>query len=297
MNNSRKEFGLLLGFVGMCLFAGTLPATRVALSGFEPVFLTAARGALAGVTGLVILVLTHKPFPARSDWIDLMAGALCSVLAFPLLAAFAMKTVPAGHGGVVQGILPLATAAAAAIFAHERPSPGFWLASLVGAAVVLAFVLRRNGDGAVSAGDIFLIGTVVAGALGYTFSGRLAARMPGWEVISWQVVILLPIAGLLTFFLWPSGDSVISPVALAGLGYLGFFSQYAAFVVFNAAMAIGGIARAGQVMLLQPFVIVALAWLVNGEPITLETIAFAAAVVVTVLIGQKARVASSMRRQ
>jgi len=62
-------------------------------------------------------------------------------------------------------------------------------------------------------------------------------------------------------------------------------------------VAIGGIARAGQVMLLQPFVIVALAWVVNGEPITLETIAFAAAVVVTVLIGQRARVASSMRKQ
>lgn len=297
MNQSRKKLDLLLAFIGMCLFAGTLPATRVALSGFEPVFLTAARVTLAGAAGFLVLALTGRPFPQRSDWIDLSAGALCSVLAFPLLAAFAMKTVPAGHGGVVQGILPLATAAAAAIFAHERPSSGFWLASLVGAAIVLAFVLRRNEGEALSAGDIFLIGTVVAGALGYTFSGRLAARMPGWEVISWQVVILLPVAGLVTFFLWPSGDSGISPVALAGLGYLGFFSQYAAFVVFNAAMAIGGIARAGQVMLLQPFVIVALAWLVNGEPITLETIAFAAAVVVTVLIGQRARVASSMRKQ
>ena len=84
--------------------------------------------------------------------------------------------------------------------------------------------------------------------------------MPGWEVISWQVVIFL-------------------------------LSQYTAFFVFNAALAIGGIARVGQVMLLQPFVIVALALPVNGEPINIETILFAAAVVATVLIGQRMRVA------
>jgi drug/metabolite transporter (DMT)-like permease len=290
----RKELGLLLGFLGMCMFAGTLPATRVALSGFEPVFLTAARGALAGTTGLLVLLVTRSSVPPRSAWLELVAGALCSVLAFPLLAALAMKTVPASHGGVVQGILPLATAAAAAIFARERPSRDFWLASAVGAAIVLAFVLRRNGGEAPSAGDVFLIGTVVAGALGYTFSGRLAARMPGWEVISWQVVALLPAALIATFLLWPSGLGPVSTAAFAGLGYVGFISQYAAFVAFNAAMAISGIARIGQIMLLQPFVIVALALPINGEPITMETIVFAAAVVVIVLIGQRAGVRRSI---
>jgi drug/metabolite transporter (DMT)-like permease len=294
MNQPRKELGLLLGFIGMCMFAGTLPATRVALSGFEPVFLTAARGTLAGATGLLVLLVTRRSAPPRSAWLELVVGALCSVLAFPLLAALAMQTVPAGHGGVVQGILPLATAAAASIFAHERPSRGFWLASAAGAAIVLAFVLRRNNDETISAGDIFLIGTVVAGALGYTFSGRLATRMPGWEVISWQVVILLPVALIATLALWPADHGSVSTAALVGLGYVGFISQYAAFVVFNAALAMGGIARIGQIMLLQPFVIVGLALPINGEPITVETIVFAIAVVVTVLIGQRARVGRSI---
>lgn len=294
MNQPRKELGLLLGFIGMCMFAGTLPATRVSLSGFEPVFLTAARGTLAGATGLLVLLVTRRSVPLRSAWLELVVGALCSVLAFPLLAALAMQTVPAGHGGVVQGILPLATAAAASIFAHERPSRGFWLASAAGAAIVLAFVLRRNSDETISAGDIFLIGTVVAGALGYTFSGRLATRMSGWEVISWQVVILLPVALIATLALWPANRSSVTTAALVGLGYVGFISQYAAFVVFNAALAMGGIARIGQIMLLQPFVIVGLALPINGEPITVETIVFAIAVVVTVLIGQRARVGRSI---
>lgn len=290
MTTSRKKFGLVLGFIGMCLFAGTLPATRLAVSEFDPLFLTVARAALAGSAGFVALIVLRRRVPPRSLWLEMFAAAVCTVVGFPLFAALAMMTVPAAHGGVVLGILPLATAAAAAIFAHERPSLGFWLASVAGAIIVVIFIFRRSGSIIFSAGDLFLLGTVAFGALGYTFSGRLAARMPGWEVISWQVVIFLPLAAVTTFALWPADIASVSIWPWAGLGYVGFVSQYTAFFVFNAALAIGGIARVGQVMLLQPFAIVALALPVNGEPINVETILFAAAVVATVLIGQRMRV-------
>jgi drug/metabolite transporter (DMT)-like permease len=116
-------------------------------------------------------------------------------------------------------------------------------------------------------------------------------RMPGWEVISWQVVCLLPLAVLGTLALWPADIAAVSVSSWMGLGYIGLVSQYTGFFVFNAAMAMIGIARVGQIMLLQPFMIVALAWPVNGEPIDLETLGFAAAVVMTVVIGQRTRVA------
>ncbi|MGA8002188.1 MAG: DMT family transporter [Pseudolabrys sp.] len=290
MAASHNRLGLLLGFVGMCLFAGTLPATRLAVSGFDPLFLTVARAAVAGSAGLIVLIVLRRRIPPRSLWLEIFGAALCTVVGFPLFAALAMTTVPAAHGGVVLGIIPLATAATAAIFAHERPSFGFWVASIIGAIFVLTFMLRRSGGETFSAGDLFLLGTVASGAVGYTLSGRLAALMPGWEVISWQVVIFIPFTALATFALWPASISSASFSAWAGLAYVGLISQYMAFFVFNAAMAIGGIARVGQIMLLQPFVIVALAVLVNGEPINAETIIFAAAVVATVLIGQRMRV-------
>jgi len=290
MTSYHKNFGLLLGFLGMCLFAGTLPATRLALLGFAPLFLTVARAALAGSVGLIVLIARRRRVPSRSLWLEMFGAALCTVIGFPLFAALAMMTVPAGHGGVVLGILPLVTAAAATVFAHERPSPGFWLASVLGALIVVTFMLRRNGGMTFSAGDLFLLGAVLSGALGYTFSGRLATLMPGWEVISWQVVIFLPLAAAATFVLWPA-DIATAPISSwIGLGYVGLVSQYTAFFVFNAGLAIGGIARVGQVMLLQPFMIVALALPVNGEAIDVETILFAAAVVATVLIGQRMRV-------
>lgn len=229
MIKSHERLGLLLGFLGMCLFAGTLPATRLAVAGLGPLFLTVARAALAGSAGLVVILLTGRRLPPRALWLEMFGAGLCTVVGFPLFAALAMMTVPAAHGGVVLGILPLATAAAAAIFAHERPSLGFWLASAIGAIIVLTFMLRRSTGETFSAGDLFLLGTVASGALGYTFSGHLAARMPGWEVISWQVVIFfLPLAALATFALWPTDIASVPVSSWAGLGYVGFVSQYTA---------------------------------------------------------------------
>jgi drug/metabolite transporter (DMT)-like permease len=291
MTLSRDRLGLLLGFIGMCLFGGTLPATRLAVTGFDPLFLTVARAAMAGIAALILLLITRRCLPPRALWLEMFGAALCTVFGFPLFVALAMMTVPAAHGGVVLGILPLATATAAAIFAHERPSGRFWLASAAGAIIVLTFVVRRNGGESFSLGDFYLLGTVTAGAIGYTLSGRLTARMPGWEVISWQVVIFLPVSTLATFALWPPDIASVPGPAWIGLGYVGLVSQYTAFFVFNAGLAMGGIARVSQVMLLQPFVIVALARLVNGERLDIETGLFAAAVIATVLIGQRARVA------
>ena len=287
---AREKLGLALGVAGVLLFSGTLPATRLSVAYLDPLFLTAARWSIAGVAGVALLVVLRRPPPPRALWGELALTALCTIVAFPILMALAMESVPAAHGGVVLGIVPLATVAAATIVAHERPSLGFWLVSLAGAAIVVGFVLSHGEAGTISAGDLFLIGTVVAGGFGYALSGRLSQSMPGWEVISWQVAAFLPVALIATVVLWPSGLAGVPWQGWAGLGYVSLVSQYGAFFVFNAAMAMGGIARVGQLMLLQPFMIVALAAPVNGEPVRLVTLGFAAAVVATVLIGQHMRV-------
>ena len=289
MRGSAK-FGVALGIAGVFLFGGTLPATRLAVTGFDPLFLTAARASIAGCAGLIVLSLLGRPLPPRKLWRDLALAGLCTIVGFPVLMALAMAAVPAAHGGVVLGILPLATAAAAALLNKERPSFGFWLASAAGAGVVVLFVVRHGEAGGVGLGDLFLLGTVLAGAFGYTLSGRLSLSMPGWEVICWQVAAFLPFSLLAAVTLWPQSFASVGTAALAGLAYVSLVSQFFAFFVFNAAMAVGGVARIGQLMLLQPFVIVALAAPVNGEPIRLSTFAYAAAVVAAVVVGQRMRV-------
>ena len=190
---SRERLGLLLGFVGMVIFGGTLPATRIAVSAIDPIALTSLRAALAGLCSLALLVVLRRPLPPRALWPQLVITMLCVVILFPFLMALGMQTVDASHGGVVFGIMPIATALVAVMITHERPRPLFWIASFAGAALVIAFALRQGG-GAMSAGDLLLFAAVAVSAIGYAFSGRLTSQMPGWEVISWVLVIALPIS-------------------------------------------------------------------------------------------------------
>jgi len=261
---SREKFGLVLGFAGVLLFGGTLPATRVAVATFDPLFLSAARATIAGCAGLLLLLALRRPMLPRALWPELILTGLCTIAGFPAFMALAMAHVPASHGGVVLGIMPLATVAAAALVTHERPSAGFWIASAVGAAIVLVFIVRQSGVERIELGDVYLLGTVISGAFGYALSGRLSMKLPGWEVISWQVALFLPLSLLAMLALWPVGPVNVPAPAWAGLAYVSFISQFFAFFVFNAAMAMGGVARVGQLMLLQPFVIVTLSVPVNG---------------------------------
>jgi drug/metabolite transporter (DMT)-like permease len=287
MSAPHEKLGIALGVIGTCLFGATLPATRLAVDFFEPLFVSVFRAVVAGTLGITVLFAMRRSWPSRRMLGELIAAGLCTIVGYPIFIALALKTVPASHGGVVLGIMPLATMAAAAILLRERPTLGFWLASAAGSLLVVWFVVRHNEGTTISHGDLFLLGAVVTGALGYTLSGRLSAQRPGWEVISWQVAMFLPLSAVAAYFLWPSNIADAPASAWAGLGYVATVSMYLAFFVFNAAMGLAGVARVGQLTLLQPFVIVALAIPVNGEKFQPETVLFAAAVVVTVVIGQR----------
>src|SRR5665213_3319905 len=276
---SRERLGLVLGFVGMAIFGGTLPATRIAVSAIDPIAVTAMRTAIAGLCSLAL----RRPLPPRRLWFQLVIAMLCVSILFPFLMALAVQTVDASHGGVVMGALPIATALVAVLITHERPKPMFWVASIAGAALVIAFALRQGG-GTLSAGDLLLFASVAVSAIGYTFSGRLTAEMPGWEVISWILVMALPISLPAAALTMPADLTHVPLAPWLALMYVALFPQWIGFFAWNAGMAMGGIARVSQVQLLQPFITFVLAAFFNGETITLQIVLFALAVVATVAI-------------
>ncbi len=287
----RETLGFLLGFVGVVIFGATLPATRLAVVSFDPWFITFARATGAALPAIILLAVLRRPFP-RGHGVLLSLAALMLVVGFPGFSSLAMQTVPAAHGGVVLGILPLATAAAAVIVNGERPSPAFWLLALAGAGLVAAFALRDNASG-FAGGDIWLAAAALSAAFGYAISGRLARQMPGWEVISWALLIALPVAAPLTALLWQPAYWAVPASQWTALGYLAAFSMFLGFFAWNAGLALGGVARVSQVQLLQTFVTLAISAAILGEAVSAEMIAFALAVSAIVLLGRKARVGRS----
>lgn len=272
--------------VAVTAFSLTLPATRVAVAELDPVFVGLGRSVVAAVIALFILLFARPRLPTRAQWRGLIIVALGVVVGFPLLTAWAMQRVPASHGAILLGLLPLATAAAAALRAKERPSRGFWIVGIVGSALVVIFALI-SGAGKPTFSDLALLAAVLAAALGYAEGGRLAQTLGGWQVICWALVLAAP------FLLVPVavvGLPLGAPISLnawLAFAYVALVSQLLGFFIWYHALALGGIARVSQLQLLQPFLTLFAAGLLLGERITPLMVAFAVAVVVSVAVGKK----------
>lgn len=290
MTPSRPVLGLALGVIGVVIFGATLPMTRIAVQALDPWFVTFGRAALAGAIALTVMALLRRRPPPAAEWPLYATAAFCLVVGFPGLMALAMVTVPAGYGGVVLGALPLATAMAGVFFAGERPSAGFWAAGAVGAGLVVAFTLTRTSGGFnPMPGAIYLAASVVAAAVGYAASAVLSKDRPGWEMVSWMLILALPVSAPLALFTAPADLAAVPRLAGLAFLYLALFSQYIGFFFWNAGLAMGGIARVSQTQLLQTFVTLAIAAAIVGETIGADVILFAVAVVATVVLGSRLR--------
>ncbi|MEO0369231.1 MAG: DMT family transporter [Pseudomonadota bacterium] len=282
-------YGFLLGTIGMCMFALTLPMTHLALPYFDPLFIGFGRSVVAAPLAGILLLLFANRIPTRNQFKSLLIVASGVVIGFPMLSAYAMQTVPASHGGVVLGFLPLATACFAVIYGSERPAMWFWLIGLIGAILVTTFSLSEN-SGQLVWGDLLLFIAVLIAALGYAFGGFLSKQMPGWQVICWALVISGPITLPMAFAFRPETIADVSWSGGLSFFYLALFSQLIGFFFWYEGLAVGGVARVSQVQLLQPFVTIFASMLLLFEPLKASTLIFAALVVGCVFASRYARI-------
>jgi drug/metabolite transporter (DMT)-like permease len=263
----RSTSGWLYGLIGVIIFSGSLPATRVAVQSLDPVFLTVARAAIAGILGVVLLAAFRERRPERRDLVSLVVVALGVVVGFPLLTAFALQHVTSAHSIVFIGLLPLCTAIFAVIRGNERPKPIFWLFSVLGSALVAGFAISQ-GLSASPVGDALMLAAIIACGLGYAEGATLSRKLGGWQVICWALVISLPVMLMLTAIYWPATFENVTVPAWTSLAYVSLFSMLIGFVFWYRGLALGGIASVGQLQLLQPFFGLVLAATLLREPVT-----------------------------
>jgi drug/metabolite transporter (DMT)-like permease len=262
----RTTSGWINGFVGVLIFSGSLPATRAAVADIDPLVLTLARAAIAGSIALTLLVATRQRLPARSDLGGLAGVALGVVVGFPLLSALALRHMAAGHAIVFTGLLPLSTAAFAALRGGERPDGRFWLFAVLGAAVVAAFALA-GGGASTPEGDLLMLAAIVVCGFGYAEGAVLSRRLGGWQVICWALTLALPAMLCALLLVSPPHWAAVRAQAWAGLVYVSLFSMLIGFVFWYRGLAQGGTAAVGQIQLLQPMLALVLAAALLGEPV------------------------------
>ena len=254
----KTTAGWINGLVGVLIFSGSLPATRAAVMTFDPLFLTSARATIAGGLGLALLLLLRQRRPVRGDLVSLALVALGVVIGFPLLTALALQQVTSAHSIVFIGLLPLATAIFGVLRDGERPRAAFWLFSCLGSALVAMFAVMQ-GIAAASLGDLLMFAAIIVCGLGYAEGAKLSRKLGGWQVISWALVLSLPMMAALAIHTRPPSFVGIDRSAWIGLAYVSLFSMLIGFVFWYRGLAQGGIAAVGQLQLLQPFFGLALA--------------------------------------
>lgn len=276
---------MIFGFLGVLAFSLTLPATRLAVSALDPVLVGLGRSAVAALPAALLLYFTKQRRPTAAQCRALAIVALGVIGGFPLCSAWAMQRIDASHGAVLVGFLPLATAVAAFMRAGERPTARFWLSSIAGSVTIAVFSLS-SGGGRLSPGDGVLFLGVLLAALGYAEGGRLAREIGGWQVICWALVLAFPvITGPVLWMVSQHGLSAPLP-AWGGFAYLSLVSAFLGFFAWYHGLALGGVAKVGQIQLLQPFLTFVFAAAFLGERFGWKPVICAALVGGFILIGR-----------
>lgn len=281
MEHSRA--GWISGLIGVIIFSASLPATKLAIVDFDPLFVTAARAAIAALAALALLYGMRAQRPERHDLLPLGVVAIGVVIGYPLLSALALRSMPTTHAIVFTGLLPLSTAIFGVMRGGERPRAPFWIFAVAGSLLVAAYALGRGGGASLSHGDALMVAAVAVCALGYAEGARLSKRLGGWQVISWALVLSMPVTLPLSIPVQPVDWQSVGWPALAALAYVSLFSMLIGFFFWYRGLALGGTAGVGQLQLLQPFLSLLLAAGLLGEPVSGTILAVVAGVVFCVV--------------
>lgn len=232
----------------------------------DPFFLTFLRASIAGLLALALIVIFRERRPTSGQIFPLLVVSLGVVVGFPLLTAMALRYVTAAHSIVFLGLLPLSTAIFGVLRGRERPHPAFWIFSLLGSLLVAGFALSQNASASLT-GDLLMLAAVGVCGLGYAEGATLTRQLGGWQVISWALILSLPIMLLATLLTLPANPGAITGQAWLALGYVSLFSMLIGFIFWYKGLAEGGIAAVGQLQLLQPFLGLALSALLLHEAV------------------------------
>ena len=293
LNLSNENKGFIYGFVGILIFSLTPVATKIALGSsnneLSAEFITFGRSAVAGFLALLYLLSFKKKIPQKSDLMNFSIIALCLTIGFPLSLSYGLIYSTSIHAGVILAFLPLATAIFASFYFKQRASISFWLCALTGSIIIIIYILIHNQNVntnfKISHYDILFCIAVIAAAIGYNFGAKLTKSMLSADVISWALVLALPVHFTLAIYYFPKTEiNIISWLAFL---YVAIFSQWIGFFAWYKGLDIGGAVRVSQIQLLMPFFTFAFSIYLLGETLDFLTIIFSIAIILLIYLSRK----------
>ena len=265
---------IFFGLFAVMIFSLTAPLTVIALDAFTPAFIACMRAMIAGGLSIVAVLWFKWPVPKARDLIWLSVGGAGIALVFPFSLAQSLLNWQASEIGIVLAGLPLVTAIIAVGLFKEKTTKQFWLSLLLGSLLLLLFAYSQSNG--VFHPSLFVM--LFAAGFGYAIGGHVAKRLGGFQTICWMMVMYFPISLFGTgYFAIDNAASFTfdNAHALLALGYLAVMSQWIGFHFWYGSMVKIGIAKTGQLQLLQPFFTLGFAMPLLGYVLTWSHLTFA----------------------
>jgi drug/metabolite transporter (DMT)-like permease len=284
--SKTQRSGLLFAFIGVFAFSLSLPFTKMALKSFDPLFTAFARPVIAAFLAIPLMLALKVPALPRHLWRPMAFTALGAVFGWPILIAVALDRTTSSHVSVISAVMPLVTAIIAVIRNRKHPGTSFWVASSLGTALLVFFSISRGGTSSADLlTDLIILGAVIASSYCYVEGAGLTNYLPGWQVISWVVVISLPIAvpGTIAVYLATSSEYTLQFDAVFGMLAIGLSSMYLGFIAWYRGLRDFGVAHGSQVQQLQAIMTLGWSALLLGESVTLTMVLSAIGIVLCVL--------------
>lgn len=284
--SKTQRSGLLFAFLGVLAFSLSLPFTKMALKSFDPLFTAFARPVIAAFLAIPLMLALKVPALPRHLWRPMAFTALGAVFGWPILIAIALERTTSSHVSVISAVMPLVTAIIAVVRNKKHPGISFWIASSLGTALLVFFSISRGGTSSADLlTDLIILGAVIASSYCYVEGAGLTNYLPGWQVISWVVVISLPIAipGTIAVYLATSSEYILQVDAVFGMLAIGLSSMYLGFIAWYRGLRDFGVAHGSQVQQLQAIMTLGWSALLLGELVTLTIVLSAIGIVLCVL--------------
>lgn len=287
-----QKTGLLWALFGVFLFSISLPMTKWALESFNPFFTAMARAVIAASLAIVILIVRRTPIFARKDLTAFIYTMLGAVFGWPILIALALTRTTSAQTAVLVAIMPLVTALIAVLRKGEKTTQTFWLASGAGTLILIFFALSRGGGVHQNFwADLFTLGAIFSSSWCYVEGASLTKSYPGWQVISWVVILALPITLPSSIIIWLAThhSHTLTAHGIIGLTAIGVSSMYLAFFAWYKGLNQAGTAHGSQVQQLQALMTLGWSVILLHEKVSALTVACAVGVVLSVLVALTSR--------
>ena len=272
INKTIKVYSFAL--TAILLYGLTPVITKLAV-GFTDGITVGALRALVALPAALLIIVCWKitlPWHGYYKWLLILSG-ICGLAIFPVFFSWGIQMTTAGHAAAATASAAVMAGAFDAILNKKWPNIYWWGGIAIGLAGVLLLIWEAVGLGVKGVswqGDTLVFAGMFSGVIGYIAGAKLTHKVGAISVSLWSVciaaIILCPVLLLNTNL---SSLLQIDLRGWAAIITLAWGITIGAYILWNRAVADGGIARIGSLQLLQPVIGISLAPLLLAEPFTL----------------------------